>query len=265
MRRAAATLIAAAVLSGCTIPTEDPPTPPPPATSAAAPAPPLLDAAVAAVSAEIPGRVGLATSDGTDVIAAGDDSASPAWSTIKVPLAIAALRADPALAGTASAAIRVSDNAAAEVLWESATADSVDAVLAEGQAGTVVNRQVLRPEFSIFGQTPWAPGDQARFAAHLPCLSGAEPVLADMGMVDPGQSWGLGTVEGARFKGGWGPDPEGRYTARQFGLLPSAEGDVAVALTVSPESGTFEDAQAMATRVVEKLGDLDGLPTATCG
>lgn len=177
----------------------------------------------------------------------------------------AGFRGTAGLADTASAAIRVSDNDAAEVLWTAVGAEAVDAVLAEGLAGTAVARERLRPEYSIAGQTAWAPSDQARFAAHLPCLAGAEPVLADMAMIDPTQAWGLGTIPGARFKGGWGPDPAGIYTARQFGLVPTDEGQAAVALTVTPQSGTFEDAQAMATALARELVDLGALPTARCG
>ena len=84
-------------------------------------------------------------------------------------------------------------------------------------------------------------------------------------MIDPTQAWGLGTIPGARFKGGWGPDPAGIYTARQFGLVPTDEGQAAVALTVTPQSGTFEDAQAMATALARELADLGALPTARCG
>lgn len=38
-----------------------------------------------------------------------------------------------------------------------------------------------------------------------------------MGNSDEAQSYGLGVIEGAHFKGGWGPDDEtGSYTVRQF-------------------------------------------------
>ena len=262
MRRLTVGLLAGMLLAGCTIPTGEEPAPTP---LIDAPVDVPVAAAVTAVTAGFRGTAGLAVVDGSEVVAAGEDAAAPAWSTIKVPLAIAALRGDPGLADTASAAIRVSDNDAAEVLWTAVGAEAVDAVLAEGHAGTAVARERLRSEYSIAGQTAWAPSDQARFAAHLPCLAGAEPVLADMAMIDPTQAWGLGTIPGARFKGGWGPDPAGIYTARQFGLVPTDEGAAAVALTVTPQSGTFEDAQAMATALARELVDLGALPTARCG
>ena len=266
-RHAAVALACALLLGGCTIPTAEDTVPDsPPGTTSESPVAqaPDLQAAVDAVLARHGGSVGLAVSDGRAAQAAGESVPTPAWSTIKVPLAIAALRVDPSLSPVAAQAIRVSDNAAADTLWAVAGADAVDAVLAEGQTGTTVNREVLRPEFSIFGQTAWSPADQARFAAHLPCVAGAEPVLEDMAHIDPSHSWGLGTLPGARFKGGWGPDPAGVYTARQFGLVPVGGITVAVALTVTPASGSFVEAQEMATDLAAALAGTPGLPAAAC-
>ncbi|MDO5669656.1 MAG: hypothetical protein Q4G50_06605 [Corynebacterium sp.] len=277
MRRAW-TLLLAVALTGCTIPvdeeepdvvvtvteteTTDPVPAPVPAQESVDAA--VLEQAVTAAITQYGGSAGVAVSDGVDTWQAGEMSATPAWSTVKVPLAIAALRINPELAPSVSAAIRISDNAAAETLWQVAGPAGVDAVLAEGQAGTAVNQEVLRPEFSIFGQTPWSPADQARFAAHLPCIAGAETVLADMAAVDPSQAWGLGIIPGARFKGGWGPDFNGVYTARQLGLVPAADGKRAVAVAATPASGSFADAQAMTTIITEILGDMAELPVARC-
>lgn len=211
------------------------------------------------------GSAGIAVSDGTAELAVGDDGAYPAWSTIKVPISIAALREDPALGPTVSAAIEYSDNGAALQLWNSLPVGAADRVLAEGGVPLTVNTAVLRPEFSTFGQTAWSPSQQARFAAHLPCLAGAEPVVAAMGRIVPEQSYGLGQLPGARFKGGWGPDRQGRYVVRQFGLVAGPEGDVALAVTTAPASGTYGDAQAMATQLAAGLsGELSRLPVASC-
>ncbi|GAB3703337.1 hypothetical protein [Corynebacterium nasicanis] len=269
MRRWWAVLLTAALLPGCTIPVgEDTPEPDVVVTvtetRASRSEGDTLEAAVREVLARYGGSAGVAVSDGREIYTAGDMTAVPAWSTIKVPLAIAALRVDPEMAPSAAAAIRVSDNAAAETLWLASGAVGVDAVLAEGQAGTVVNQEVRRPEFSIFGQTAWSAADQARFAAHLPCIAGGEPVLQDMAAIDPSQSWGLGTLAGARFKGGWGPDLNGTYTARQLGLAPGADGERAVAVVATPASGSLADAQEMTTLLVQALGDLTQFPAARC-
>lgn len=222
---------------------------------------PIVDGAVARFG----GSAGVAISDGATDASAGDDAAYPAWSTIKVPISIAALRQDPALRPTAAAAIQSSDNDAAQTLWDSLPPRAADAVLAEGENSVTVNTAQLRPEFSTFGQTPWSPSEQARFAANLPCIAGSQDVLAMMSQVAPSQSYGLGQLPGARFKGGWGPDTAGMYQLRQFGLVAGAGGDVAVALTASPGSGSYADASAMATQLAGGISStLDQLPAASC-
>lgn len=283
-----ALLLTVLPLGACTIPGDEPATSPAETvtlTSTAAPGQPaptlaetpalggevdlqsLIDSAVA----DFGGDAGIAVSDGTTEISAGADVARPAWSTIKVPLAIAALRQDPGLLTWATPAIQSSDNDAAATLWQSlgdpATAGAaVSRVLGEGGNQVGVTTEVLRPGFSSFGQTPWSPSQQARFAAQLPCVAGGAQLLELMGGIIPGQSQGLGTLPGARFKGGWGPDPRGgAYDLRQFGLVSGPGGDVAVAISTHPGSGTYEDAQAMATRIATGLSPmLDQLPNASC-
>lgn len=228
---------------------------------------PLVDAAVATHG----GTGGIAVSDGADTLVAGDVGGHVAWSTIKVPIAVAALREDPSLAPVAGAAIRSSDNAAAETLWASlgppaTAAAATEAVVAETGVAIDVTETVTRPGFSSFGQTPWTVSDQAVFAAGLGCVAGAEAVLADMERVDPDQRYGLGQFPGARFKGGWGPDPDGGYTVRQFGLIPTSHGEVGVALWVKPASASYLGAQAMATDLASGLGErLEGKSAVTCG
>lgn len=197
---------------------------------------------------------------------AGDASGFASWSTMKVPVAIAALNAHPELANQAASAIQVSDNAAADMLWNSTTAESVEAVLAEGNSPVTVQREVTRPGFSAFGQTQWSVLEQSRFASHLGCVTGAAPVLDLMGNIDGGQAYGLGTLPGARFKGGWGPSISGAYEVRQFGLVPDSNGRmVAVALAASASDGTYESGQAMLTQLAAELaGVLEQAPEAVC-
>lgn len=61
--------------------------------------------------------VSLAVVGDTDEHLAGGEGAEPAWSTIKVPIAIAALR-DGADESLVDAAIKESDNDAAYALWQ---------------------------------------------------------------------------------------------------------------------------------------------------
>jgi beta-lactamase class A len=97
-------------------------------------------------------------------VAGGSWTSGHAWSTVKVPLAVAALEAAPGEATDALAAkaITVSDNAAAEALWAGmGDADragaAVDAVFrAGGDAATVPQRVMTRPEFTPGGPTTWS-------------------------------------------------------------------------------------------------------------
>ncbi|STC69966.1 putative secreted protein [Corynebacterium pilosum] len=246
--------------STTTIPPEESPPPPPAELSSYA-----LQGIVDEVIARYGGNASVAVSDGTNELVGGDDAALPAWSTIKVPIAIAALRQDPSLAPTAAAAIQSSDNAAAEVLWSSVTPPLVEAVLAEAEAPTSVNAIPTRPGVSTFGQTPWSPSQQARFVANLACVDGAQPVLDLMGQIVPEQSYGIGQLPRARFKGGWGPDTSGLYDIRQFGRFSTAQGDVAVALTASPADGSYATAQAMANELAQGLSTIaHEFPLAAC-
>lgn len=289
-----AALAASVVLSGCTIDTTESSGPPTstvtltstPTSPPAAEAPVLpteepqqgesfaqaLQAAVDQTIAVYGGTAGIAVSDGSTEVTAGDMSAAAAWSTIKVPLAIAAVRQDPAQTTNVTAAIQWSDNNAAEALWASlgtpeqagqATTD----ILREGRNDVTVNTVVTRDGFSSFGQTMWSPDDQARFAATLGCISGSDPVLQNMAMVEPGQSWGIGRLPGARFKGGWGPQPDGAYSVRQFGLStnPTSGQTTALAIIVRPGSGSFADAQAMADTLISTVQPaLAQAPASAC-
>ena len=248
------------------------PRPVPPAAPPAATQSPPEAADLAAVVSVAPGPAGVALAPvgGPDqVAAAGTWQSGVAWSTIKVPLAVAVARSSPQNLENAASAITVSDNQAAESLWSAlgggdAAASAVGAVLAEG--GDTVSQVPsvrTRDGYSIFGQTRWSLVDQTRFASNLPCLTGAGRVVDLMGQIAPVQQWGLGRISGARFKGGWGPGETGGYLVRQFGLVPGAGGDVAVALAV--EAPTFEAGTAALSSMAEALApSLASLPGGGC-
>lgn len=181
--------------------------------------------------------------------ALGGLRSGPAWSTIKVAIALATEQAagghpDPATDSLIARALTASDNAAAELLWNQMGAQAgqrtEQQLRAAGDTDTTVQTQRVRAEFSPYGQTDWATSSQARFAAALPCLEHSGPVLALMGEVQADQRWGLGSAGvPARFKGGWGPDSAGRYLVRQLGLLTVDGRRVAVAIATKPADGQF--------------------------
>lgn len=202
----------------------------------------------------------------------GDWTTGPSWSTMKVPLTLAVLRTN-GNTGTyqMSAAITESDNSAADGLWQSlgtpdAAAKAVQAVLREGgDTTTTVPATRSRAEYSAFGQADWSLADQVRWASRLPCLPDADTVTTLMSKVVWGQQWGLGHLDNTRFKGGWGPDPSGNYLVRQFGLLTTPNGDVAISLAAQATSGTFDDG----TQILNKMAGLitkhlDDLPAGHC-
>ena len=150
-----------------------------------------------------------------------------AWSTIKVPLALAvAARAPtPRDEELIDASLTESDNDASLALWErlgppEVAASAVQDVLAAaGDSSTRVEANVLRPGFTPFGQTQWSLAAQVRLMAALPGLPHADEIRARMRRVVPEQRWGLGVLgEDVELKGGWGPDPDGRHLVRQMGI-----------------------------------------------
>jgi hypothetical protein len=205
-------------------------------------------------------------------ITLGDWQSGPAWSTIKVPLIIAALRQEnpPKVTDAMTAAITESDNAAAESIWASlgdpvTAAHKVEAVLRQTGDSTTVQSQQVRPEFSAFGQTNWSLTAQARFTSAALCDNANAPIFALMGRVDPDQRWGIGVVPGTQFKGGWGPSPTGSYLVRQMGVLAGPNGRIAVALAAQPASGKFTDGTAALTELAAWLtAHLGALPAGQC-
>jgi hypothetical protein len=215
-----------------------------------------LDASFEELAATVPATVGIAIARASDVHSFGPWSSGVAWSTIKVPLAIAALRSAPSRAkDLVVEAITESDNPASERLWTQlgqpvAAARQVQAILEEaGDSATVVESQRVRPGFTAFGQTPWQLARQAQFAAQLPGIPGASHVLDLMRHLTPGHRWGL-AAKGIAAKGGWGPGSTALdYLARQFGVVSTASGNVGIALAA--DAPTF----ATGVDVLNRLTD----------
>ena len=147
-------------------------------------------------------------------------------------------------------AITQSDNDAAMALWAQLgtptnAAVQTQAVLrATGDSDTSVPAQTVRPGFTPFGQANWSLAAQAAFAAKLPCLANAAPVLQLMREVTPSQRWGVGTLPiPVAFKGGWGPGTNGAYLVRQMAVVTMSNGaQLGMALAFAPSDGRFESA-----------------------
>ncbi|MDN5717932.1 MAG: hypothetical protein L0G89_11940 [Janibacter sp.] len=200
----------------------------------------------------------------------GDAQPLIAWSTIKVPLSLAVVRAGHGerMGADIDRALTASDNEAAGRLWTDLGGGGTAAAAVEEQLQrgrdrrTGVPPQVTVVGFSPFGQATWRLTDQTRFTAALPCLAGSTSIVDAMGRVVDGQRWGLGGLDGARYKGGWGSTPRG-YVVRQLGIVPGTKGDTAVTLQV--RSGTHEEGTAIADELTRALRAHRGdLPVGSC-
>lgn len=220
-----------------------------------------LQTSFAQLANTIPANIGIAYApagqNGAGTL--GTLQTGVAWSSIKVPLAIAALHANvPNAQDLAARAVTASDNDAAEKLWSELgpapqAAQQVQAVLrAGGDAGTAVESRRLRPEFSAFGQTQWPLARQAVFAAHLPCMAVASPVVSLMRNTVPDQRWGLASLN-VPSKAGWGPGQGGGYLVRQFGVVHAPAGDLGVALAAEPKDGSFSSGIAALNQMTQWL------------
>jgi hypothetical protein len=189
-----------------------------------------------------------------------------AWSTIKVPIALAVEArfggAPPVSTQELLArAITASDNNAAWELWGTlgspdVAGATVQRVLASsGDGSTSVETRVLRQGYTSFGQTNWSLSAQQRFIAALPCLANSRPVLSLMQQVEADQRWGLGTLgTETQLKGGWGPDPSGRYLVRQMGIVRLSNGRLlAASIATIPPDGSFATGTANLNEIARWL------------
>lgn len=232
-----------------------------------------LVTAVEKVEREFGGSAGIALATPgakPNAVSAGSFRIGPAWSTSKVPIAVAVVR-QGGMNELVEAAITISDNDSAETMWNSLgdmASETTNAILREGgDNNTYFQSQRLRSEFSAFGQTQWALPDQATFGANLQCIE-AGPEVADlMGQIAEEQSYGLGEIAGAHFKGGWGPDDAGIYLVRQFGFIPGKEPGtfVGVAIAAVPDDGSYDTGQQMLNSLAKAISAAGGSVAAHAG
>lgn len=217
-----------------------------PATAPSAPNPDSvrtqLDRAVEKTARKYHAKVGVAISAGDVTIAVGDKGKGPVWSTIKVPIAIAALK-DGADKSLVDLAIKESDNDAAyslwsQVQWHEGSADKAVEELLEdyGSHADIHN--------TAFGYSTWSLKDQAVFGAELPCIEEADYVHKVLKDIVSWQKTGLSKEKRTRAKSGWGLDEdENEYTYRQFGVHEVTGKRVGVALSVVTDGEDYAKAE----------------------
>ena len=197
------------------------------------------------IEKEVGHEVGVAVAAiGTKKVSkAGSWSGGRAWSTIKVPLSIAAERfgdvsngavVDPYggscnyannVAGAIEAAITKSDNCGAWWLWQSIGGDGtlaagrVNTILRDGNDGNTNVVATGDGASLTSGKTMWLLSDQALFAANLASISNSSSVIKNMkSHKSSDKKAGLNSVfNKSASKGGWGSG-NGAAT-RQFGII----------------------------------------------
>jgi hypothetical protein len=240
------------------------------------------------LTSSLPGRIELAVLPlgSGEAVALGGDDAAHGWSTTKVPVLVALMRASKGLTieeqHLARSAITASDNQSILDLFGhlerlagglSGASHYVERELrAGGDSETIVATAPPPPgAATTFGQTLWRPSEAVRFFRALAdgCLLPPRQtgyVLHLMENIEPSESWGLGSAGfgSVAFKGGWGPEGSG-YLVRQSGIVdPSSPSGVAVALVASAPS--FSAGTEMLTRTASWLrGHLTLSPRATVG
>ena len=232
-----------------------------------------LDSLVRSVDGEV--GVVMGAPGAAPAVAGGTLSSESAWSTIKVPILLRVLAdagGPDALTSRqrelAERAITVSDNEAAAELFEGlegahgglgGASAAVTAVLREAGDDTTSVSTVGRGSFSTYGQTDWPLALQYRFVAALAagCIGSAasrDYVLGLMGHA--ADSWGFGALGlPASWKGGWGPGVDGRYLARQMGVVSVEGRQVVAAIGAIPSDGQFSSAEAIVTQAAQWVVD----------
>jgi hypothetical protein len=234
------------------------------------------------LAASLPGDEGLAVApvggEGA-VEQLGSLTGGVAWSTSKVPIAMAAIQAGVEDENDLSGAITVSDNDAAQRLWDAlgggqtAASATNEQLRAAGDQNTSIQPSALRDGFTAFGQTAWGLGDQAEFMSGMSCTDHGSQVLELMERTVSAQRWGIGAVDDdAPLKGGWGPGSEpgaaGDYLDRQMGIVSIDGASLAVAIATTPADGSHETGTSnlsqMAEWVVENA-DTSGVSAGCSG
>jgi hypothetical protein len=231
------------------------------------------------LASSLPGRVEIAVTPlgrGSSQVL-GNDEAAHGWSTTKVPVLVALLRARGSEGLTsqemtwAHAAITESDNQSVLDLFGdlerlkgglSGASEYMDSVLRASGDGETAVATAPPPAGAVttFGQTEWSPSEAVKFfrALALGCLlpsSQTSYVLGLMQNIEPSESWGLGSAgfSSVAFKGGWGPEGGG-YLVRQSGIIDAGSSSGA-AVAIVDFAPSFSAGTEALTRAASWLHD----------
>lgn len=253
-------------LSSCSGPAPEPADPAPPAAPADSEAPESaaphfegLDEKIAEIEAATNTQASFSLFDGsTPPTNSGSGGVLPAWSTIKVPIALTAWEhcddKDFVVEQT-TAAIEWSDNDAAYYLWRCLGSDA--------EASQLVGDEIAKAGVSVhvepaFGMTNWPIPAQARYAQHLASVPADNPVIQEMHNIDAEHSYGLGTIADLPFKGGWSDADDGSFHVRQLGFFIAGDTNYGVAIAARSVGGSEQDCQDALDQIAALLAESSG-------
>lgn len=243
-----------------------------------------FDEELRAIESETGAKVGAAiTAPGSSNVQVGGSwSGGRAWSTIKVPLSIAAtqksastgLVTDPyggvcthTLNSAIASAITQSNNCAAWWLWQalggdgSSAATAVTNVIKSGGDSSTTVTSTGDGSSLTSGKTNWSLSGQAIFASNLTKIQGANYTLSQMKIHNAGDgSFGLNTFSSAATKGGWG-NASGTSATRQFGIIKLSNGKCS-AVAIGTNSGSNFSILNKIAQVLKN--HQDDIPSGTC-
>jgi hypothetical protein len=237
------------------------------------------DASFAQLNRTLPEQVQIAILplNSNHVQTLGGNAPAHGWSTTKVPVLAALIKARGSRGLTSSedasarAAITASDNQSILDLFAdlkqikgglvgaSAYVESLFRLSGDQQT-VVATAPPPSGAVTTFGQTEWTPAASVRFMSSLGrgCLMSSARssyIVGLMQNIEASESWGLGSAgfRSVAFKGGWGPERSGSYLVRQVGIVNvGSSRAVAVAIVTLP-SGSFAAGTETLTRAASWL------------
>ncbi|MDO4911523.1 MAG: hypothetical protein Q3972_07245 [Corynebacterium sp.] len=213
------------------------------------------------LAAQYQGSIGIAlvpVNNPSRSIVLGDRLVAPAWSTLHVPIAMALMKGHSIDTDQLGSFIQETNTDVAAQYYSAlgappAASVKVNDILRQGGDTTTALSAGTTKPCSV---TAWSLFDQANWAANIRKISGSELVLQAMSDNSGASSFGLGHVDGAIYKTGWGVDFAGDFSVRQFGLAETPFGEYGVSLLVHPGDGSFGTAQIMANDLVRALAQV---------
>ena len=189
-----------------------------------------------------------------DTFHVGFDDRVSAWSTIKIPLSMAALRRSKSATtkDRVNRALRHSDNGAAAQLWAQlgsgrTAARRVNAVLRDyGNKKTYTQWRTVRQGASPFGQTKWSSNGQSYLMAGIACNKEGIYIRQQLNAATSGY-WGLRRFDKAYVKNGYGPRNNGALV-RQTAIVVGKDGrrwGVSISVKASSTNRGFTDASTI--------------------